>query len=118
MHGWFLDCVEKLILDKYGEEIWLQIKTKASCKVENGGWIRLQHYSDDLCYKLFAAADEVLELNSMELFGQYFGGHYLIKQGYQNVLRCKNRSLKEWLNSVNDMHDNFKSRLPVSYYSF
>jgi len=25
---------------------------------------------------------------------------------------CYFRSLKEWLNSVNDMHDNFKSRLP------
>jgi len=91
MHGWFLDCLEKLVIARYSAEIWLKVKEVAGCQMETGKWIRLQHYPDELCFKLFAAATEVLGTNSLALFGQYFGRNYLIEHGYQNVLRCKNR---------------------------
>ena len=91
MHGWFIDCIEKMILSNYGHEIWVQIKEKAKCSIEIGGWVRLQHYPDEMCMNLFNAATEILCTDSLKLFGQYFGGRYLIEHGYQNVLRCKNR---------------------------
>lgn len=91
MHGWFIDCIEKLVLAKYGHEIWVQIKHKAHCTVDIGGWVRLQFYPDEMCFNLFNATSEVIGGDALYIFGQYFGGFYLIEHGYQNVLRCKNR---------------------------
>lgn len=91
MHGWFIDCIEKMVLAKFGQEIWTQVKERAQCTVEVGGWVRLQFYPDELCFELIKACSEVLNTDASQLFGQYFGGYYLIEHGYQNVLRCRNR---------------------------
>lgn len=91
MHGWFIDCIEKMIIAKYGREIWLQIKEKANCSIDIGCWIRLQFYPDELCFNLFNAANEILGIDTMKAFGEYFGSFYLVEHGYKNVLRCKNR---------------------------
>jgi hypothetical protein len=63
MHGWFIECIEKLVLSKFGPEIWSKIKgylnlfvyfnkvqlfmipiskVEANCEIEDGKWIRLQ----------------------------------------------------------------------------
>ena len=91
MYGVIFDCIEKMILSIYGHETWVQIKEKAKCNVENGGWVRLKHYPDEQCINIFVAASEILCIDSLLLFGQYFGGAYLVEHGYHNILRCKNR---------------------------
>ena len=56
MYGWINDCVEKLVIAKFGIETWHAIKQKAGCKVMDGGWIRLQSYPDSVTLDLVAAA--------------------------------------------------------------
>lgn len=53
MHGVIFDCLERMILSKYGLEKWEEIKIKANCSVKTGGWVRLEFYPDGLAVALF-----------------------------------------------------------------
>lgn len=46
MLGWINDCVEQLVLDKFGVDAWHLVKEKAGCDTPDGGFLKLEHYSD------------------------------------------------------------------------
>jgi len=75
MFGWINDCCESLVLTKFGMEQWHEIKTKAGCTVEDGGFIRHEYYTDESSVQLVVAVSEVLGISVedvLETFGQYF----------------------------------------------
>ena len=90
MFGWINDCTESLVITKFGIEKWHEIKAKTDCKVEDGGFIRHQYYSDGSTVALVVAAAEVLGLTVdqvLEAFGQYFM-EFTRQNIYVNLLSC------------------------------
>ena len=114
MYGWINDCVEKLVIEKFGLEAWHAIKEKAGCTMPDGAWVRLDTYPDGDTVNLVMAAAEALNVGAddvLELFGQYFI-QFVKKEGYANLLRCQGDSLKGWMNSINDLHLHLEHTMP------
>ena len=42
MLGWINDCVEKFVIDKFGEKAWEGVKEEAGCNVPVGGFVQCQ----------------------------------------------------------------------------
>ena len=61
MYGWINDCVEKLVVEKFGRATWLAIKEAAGLsEFQEGDFIRLEHYPDKMTFDLVAAASKIL----------------------------------------------------------
>ena len=66
---------EKLVICKFGIEKWHEVKEKAGCRVEDGGFIRHELFSDESTVALVVAASDVLGIpvdGILEAFGVYF----------------------------------------------
>ena len=99
MLGWVNDCVEKLVISKFGREKWHAIKHKAGCNVEDDGFFKLDIYTDKSTLELLAAACEVLRMSNddlLETVGSFFV-HYICDEGYETLLHAHGSSLKDWL---------------------
>jgi len=96
MLGWINDCVEKLVIAKFGIEAWHTVKQKAGCDVKDGEFMKLDHYSDKSTIDLVTAASEISGLTKdqiFEAFGEYFVA-YINGEGYENLLCCQGSTLK------------------------
>jgi len=96
MLGWIHDCMEKLVIEKFGIEAWHTIKEKSGCTVPDGDFLKVDHYSDESTIAIVVAASEVSGLSVdqvLEAFGVYFVG-YIKYHGYDDLIRCQGRTLK------------------------
>lgn len=114
MYGWYIDSIEKMILFKFGINIWHQIIRKAKSEVTlPGSWMRHTYYEDSVFFDFVQAAAEVLDMEAdivLELFGKYFMEH-CCNTGYEYMLRCLGNSLRDWLSNLNDLHNHFVETL-------
>ena len=114
MLGWINDCIEKLVIEKFGIDAWHIIKQKAGCEVPDGGFFKLDAYTDKSSVDLVVAASEVAELTVdevLEMFGAYFV-HYIRGEGYDNLLCCQGSTLKDWLANINAIHQHLQTTFP------
>jgi Haem-NO-binding len=117
MFGWINDCTECLVLSKFGQETWHQIKAKANCQVEDGGFLRYKYYPDSDTVELVVAASEVLGISVddvLHAFGDYFID-YVQDNGYSNVLECLGTNLRDWLSNLNSLHDHLQASYPKGF---
>ncbi len=117
MFGWINDCTECLVISKFGEDIWHQIKQKANCQVEDGGFLRYKYYPDSDTVQLVVAASEVLGITVDEVlftFGEFFVS-YVQDNGYANVLECLGSNLRDWLSNLNSLHDHLQASYPKGF---
>ncbi|KAL3925959.1 MAG: hypothetical protein SGILL_000060 [Bacillariaceae sp.] len=117
MFGWINDCTECLVLSKFGQDTWHQIKEKAGCKVEDGGFLRYKYYPDSDTVELVVAASEILGISIDEVlhaFGDYFID-YVQDNGYSNVLECLGSNLRDWLSNLNSLHDHLQASYPKGF---
>ena len=90
------------------------IKKQTDINVSYDEWERLEYYEDKLTVDIVLAAANVLNVGAdvvMEMFGTFFV-HFLNKKGFSNLLRCQGDTLKEWLNSLNDLHRHLTRTMP------
>lgn len=114
MYGWIHTCLEKLILTRFGEVVWQNIKNEAKCSYKNGEFLRYDMYTDEQTFALVGASCKVLNLDMdavLEVFGDYFM-EYVRDEGYLNMLTLLGSNLREWLVNVNDLHKHLKNSLP------
>lgn len=117
MFGWINDCTECLVLSKFGQETWHQIKAKANCQVDDGGFLRYKYYPDSDTVELVVAASEVLGISIddvLHAFGDYFID-YVQDNGYSNVLECLGSNLRDWLSNLNSLHDHLQASYPKGF---
>lgn len=104
MYGLVNKAVEGLVRDRFGEEAWEKIKRKAGIDAEV--FVSMEQYSDDVTYKLVAAASEVLETPAddiLKAFGEYWV-LYTAKEGYGELLKMSGNSFTEFLHHLDDLH--------------
>lgn len=114
MHGWMFSCIEKLIITKYGETTWDNVKKDANCKAKNGEWVRYQKYKDDEIFAILDSASKLLNIDIdslLEMYGHYFI-QFVIEEGYFDMLSFVGTNLRDWLSNINDIHNQLKPSLP------
>ena len=114
MLGLMNDCLEKLVISKFGVEVWDSVKERAGCEVQNDGFLKLESYHDDATIVLVECVSELTGLSMDDvyrLFGSHFV-HYIMQEGYENVLYCQGTTLKEWMTSINSLHNHLQTTFP------
>lgn len=114
MLGWINDCVEKLVISKFGVDTWHTIKDEAGCTVADGGFYKLDVYPDKSTVDLVMAATEVSGLSAeavLETFGAFFV-QYVKDEGYENLLACQGSNLKDFMANINAMHQHLQNTFP------
>jgi hypothetical protein len=104
MYGLVNRGVEELVCSQFGEETWEAIKAEAGVDVDV--FVSMEPYSDDLTYKLVAAASKVLDISAevvLTTFGEYWT-LYTAKEGYGELLKMSGNTLPEFLRNLDTMH--------------
>ena len=114
MLGWINDCLEKLIVQKWGIDAWHNIKKSANIDdIPDNGFLKLEHYPDQSTMHLLTAASVYSgkpPAAIIEEFGAFFVP-YIIEQGYENLL-CQGSTLKDWLANINAIHQHLQNTFP------
>ena len=86
MYGWVHNCLQQLIITRYGSDLWEKIKEQAGCD-EGNHWLRYEYYPDDLSMALLIASAEFTSHTFDELL-ELYGEHFMIyvsQEGYLNL---------------------------------
>jgi hypothetical protein len=114
MYGWINGCLEDLVVEVYGVDIWEQIKLDANCNVPTGDFFRSVNYDDESTFNLVASACKILDTTSdviLETFGRHFI-QFLEQNGYESTMKSQGNTLREWIKNVNEPHRLLRSRFP------
>lgn len=115
MYGWINNCLEDMIITKFGLEKWEKIKDAANCFIPTGDFILSVHYDDELTYSLIEAAARVLNFKSgnevWEIYGRHFI-HFLEANHYYGTLRGQGNTLRDWIQNINEPHRLLRARYP------
>ena len=120
VYGLLLDCIQKLLREKYGERYWANIRRRA--KLKNHWFVTHDVYSDSVMMDLVDAAVAELGMEQgavMRMFGEYFAQN-IGRYGYARLLRVLGRDLRDFLNGLDDLHEylrfSYPKMRPPSFY--
>uniref|UniRef100_G3TH89 guanylate cyclase n=1 Tax=Loxodonta africana TaxID=9785 RepID=G3TH89_LOXAF len=109
-YGFINACLQSLVIEKFGEEIWE--KLKASAEVQEA-FMTYTVYDDIITIKLIQEAQKVLGVSVeaiLKLFGEYFF-KFCKMSGYDRMLRTLGGNLVEFIENLDALH----SYLALSY---
>ena len=104
MYGLVNKAIEDLVTKDHGDDTWDTITQKAG--IEEGGFISMEPYDDQLTYRLVGAASEVLEVPVdalLEGFGEFWTT-FTAEEGYGDLLDMSGGSFLEFLANLDDLH--------------
>lgn len=104
---WIHDCLEQLVLEKFGVDVWDKIKQAAGCTIPIGGFDVVANYPDSLLLAMVGAASSLLAVpgdDVLELFGSYFMG-YVRRKGFGDLVCCLGDSLRTFVNNLKELHE-------------
>jgi Haem-NO-binding len=105
MYGLVNKAIEDMICKYHGEDTWESIKQKAGLE-DIDFFICMDAYSDDITYRLVAAACEVLGMEAEEIliaFGEYWVT-YTAQEGYGELLDSAGNSLGQFMQNLDNLH--------------
>ena len=112
MYGLVNQAIEGLVRRDFGDDVWLRIADRAG--VEPSGFVAMEVYDDSVTYGLVGAASEELKLSPavlLEAFGEFWTS-YTIEEGYEELLAMMGRTLDEFLDNLDSMHERIGSTMP------
>jgi predicted hydrocarbon binding protein len=119
MYGLVNAAVHDLVVSKFGETAWEQIKVKAG--IELDAFSRMEQYDDAVTYNMVNAASEVLGITADEV-QRAFGEHWVLytgREGYGELFDIAGSSLKDFLFNLDFLHtrvgQNFTHLQPPSF---
>jgi len=104
MYGMVNKALEDMITERFGEDLWEQVKQKAGVDIH--AFVSNEGYPDEITYKLVGAAHEVLALSVTEILHE-FGRHWVLKtarEGYGGLLDAGGDNLCEFLQNLPNFH--------------
>lgn len=114
MYGWINACFEELITSQFGADNWEKIRVSAGSCFRSGEFIHGAHYDDQLTVRIVDAASMLLKISTEEIltqFGRYFV-HFLEAKGFRNLLAGQARTMREWIQNINEPHRVLRGRFP------
>lgn len=115
MLGYINDCIEKFVIEKHGINVWRNVKKKAGIDVKDGGFLKLESYSDPSTVALTTAASEELNVPVemvIEEVGKFFV-HYIGERGFESMMSTQGSTLFDWLCNINSVHRHLKMTFPT-----
>ena len=130
MYGLIIECIIESIKNKYGCHVWEKVKKDA--KIDRDFYDTHEHYNDAIIkiilsslsnitgnlkdfsimvLKLFLFLSEKNSEELMESFGTVFI-NFMSKFGYEKILRILGRSLKDFLNGIDNLHEYMRYSYP------
>ena len=112
MYGMINQAIEKLVRDEYGASTWGRIFQEAG--IEDGDFVSLQHYPDEVTYRLVGAASTVLGVppaTVLEAFGESWTD-YAQETAFAGLMKFAGRTFPEFVASLDQMHAKIKFSLP------
>ncbi len=104
MYGLVNKAIQELVCERFGEDAWEEVKTKAGLDIDV--FLSMEGYPDDVSFGLLSAAGEVLGLTPeavLEALGEYWV-LYTGKQGYGEVLSMAGDTLPQFLQNLDGLH--------------
>jgi hypothetical protein len=104
MYGLVNRALEDLIIHKYGEEKWAEVREKANVEID--AFISNEPYPDEVTYDLLGAAHETLGVCVQDLIRE-FGAWFVTKTAKENygaLLRAAGANLKDFLTNLPQFH--------------
>lgn len=112
MYGLVNRAIEGLVREKFGDEPWERIRSRAG--VEVASFVAMDPYDDAITYALVGAASEELGLDAeavLQAFGEYWTT-YTIEEGYGDLLEIMGANLEEFLDNLDSMHMRITATMP------
>lgn len=112
MYGLLIENVVEFIRYKYGEDQWNKIREKS--KVTEYTFVTHKMYSEKLIPRLARAVNEVTG-DSAEDFMTEVGYDFVLflgKYGYDRMLRVLGRSMSDFLNGLDNLHEYLRFSYP------
>ncbi|XP_069071535.1 guanylate cyclase soluble subunit beta-2-like [Pleurodeles waltl] len=110
MYGFINTCLKSLIVEKYGEETWEELRMKAGVQ---DNFMTYEVYQDEITMQLVEEACAVLDVPPavvLKQFGEYFF-EFCKRSGYDHMLRTLGSNLYEFIENLDALH----SYLSLSY---
>jgi hypothetical protein len=104
MYGMINKAIRDLVVSRFGEAAWQQVREKAG--VSDEVFINMVKYPDDATYRLVGAASEVLNAPAaaiLETFGEYWTV-YSAESGFGHLLDFAGDNLVDFLRNLDNMH--------------
>jgi len=112
MYGLVNRAIQGLVKEKFGDEAWKNICTRA--ELGEPSFVAMEAYDDAITYALVGAASAELKLDPaaiLEAFGEYWTS-YTIEEGYGGLLTMMGDSLEEFLENLDSMHARIGGTMP------
>ncbi|KAG7315327.1 hypothetical protein KOW79_021415 [Hemibagrus wyckioides] len=110
MYGFINTCLRTLVVEKFGEETWDQLRLLAEVQ---DTFMTYEIYDDVITIRLVQEACKMLDVSSevvLKLFGEYFFS-FCKMSGYDTMLRTLGGNLVEFIENLDALH----SYLALSY---
>ncbi|KAF5898499.1 guanylate cyclase soluble subunit beta-2-like, partial [Clarias magur] len=103
MYGFINTCLKSLVIDKFGEDTWNKLRSKAGVQ---DTFMTHEVYKDDITMRLVAEACKLLDLEAsavLRQFGEYFF-EFCKRSGYDHMLRTLGGNLFEFIENLDALH--------------
>ncbi|KAF7688216.1 guanylate cyclase soluble subunit beta-2 [Silurus meridionalis] len=110
MYGFINTCLRTLVVEKFGEETWEQLRLLGEVQ---DTFMTYEIYDDIITIRLVKEACKLLDVSSevvLKLFGEYFFS-FCKMSGYDDMLRTLGGNLVEFIENLDALH----SYLALSY---
>ncbi|KAL6461794.1 hypothetical protein MHYP_G00299390 [Metynnis hypsauchen] len=110
MYGFINTCLRTLVVEKFGEETWEELRLLAEVQ---DNFMTYEIYDDVITLRLVQEACKMLDVTSevvLKLFGEYFFS-FCKMSGYDTMLRTLGGNLVEFIENLDALH----SYLALSY---
>lgn len=100
-----------MVVLNHGEALWEQIKRQAGVEIDV--FMSNENYSDEVTYKIVAAASQILRMPAEQILIN-FGEHWVLhtaQEGYGGLMGAAGKTLPEFMRNL----PNFHSRMTMIF---
>ncbi|CAF0955453.1 unnamed protein product [Rotaria sordida] len=113
LYGILLESARDGICLSYGYHIWKKIVQELN--FEHESFTTLGRYEDNLIEKIAECLADILHEGTLEYYMQFFGEcfvRFFTNYGYDKILRVAGRHFRDFLHSIDQLHDSTKFSFP------
>lgn len=104
MYGLVNKAIKGLVLQHHDEAMWQKICEKAN--FEEGDFLSVRSYPDELTYALVGAASEELQMTPDEIL-EFFGEYWILytaQEGYREMIDISGSTFPEFIENLDMLH--------------
>ncbi|CAF3478037.1 unnamed protein product [Adineta steineri] len=113
LYGILLESVRDGICLNYGRQIWKRIVQELNFEHET--FTTFGQYDDSLVTKIAECLSDILHEETSDYYMEYFGEcfvRFFTNYGYDKILRVAGRHFRDFLHSIDQLHDSNKYSFP------